>query len=90
MFCANDLMALGVLSAARSDGLRVPGDLSIVGLDDIWLASQFDPPLTTVALPRYEIGVLAMEMLQSLLAGHEPERRVVRTSLIARKSTGRP
>ena len=63
VFCANDLMALGVLSAARKDGLRVPGDLSIVGLDDIWLASQFDPPLTTVALPRYEIGVLAMEML---------------------------
>ena len=90
VFCANDLMALGVLSAARKDGLRVPGDLSIVGLDDIWLASQFDPPLTTVALPRYEIGVLAMEMLLNLLSGQEPERRVVETSLVMRKSTGRP
>jgi DNA-binding LacI/PurR family transcriptional regulator len=90
IFCANDLMALGVLSAARKDGLRVPGDLSIVGLDDIWLASQFDPPLTTVALPRYEIGVLAMGMLLSLLSGQAPERRMVETSLVMRKSTGRP
>jgi DNA-binding LacI/PurR family transcriptional regulator len=90
VFCANDLMALGVLSAARSDGLRVPGDLSIVGLDDIWLASQFDPPLTTVALPKYEIGVLAMDMLLGLLSGQEPERRVVSTSLVIRNSTGRP
>lgn len=89
VFCANDLMALGVLSAARSDGLRVPGDLSIVGLDDIWLASQFDPPLTTVALPRYEIGLLAADMLFGLLADREPERRVVSTSLVVRKSTGR-
>ncbi len=90
IFCANDLMALGVLSSARSDGMRVPGDLSIIGLDDIWLASQFDPPLTTVALPRYEIGVLAMEMLMRLLQGQEPERRVVSTSLVMRKSTARP
>lgn len=90
IFCANDLMALGVLSAARSDGVRVPGDISIVGLDDIWLASQFDPPLTTVALPRYEIGVLATDMLLRLLNGEEPERRVVASSLVVRKSTARP
>lgn len=90
VFCANDLMALGVLSAGRADGLRVPGDLSIVGLDDIWLASQFDPSLTTVALPRYEIGMLAVDMLLSLLAGNEPERRAVSTSLIVRRSTARP
>lgn len=88
IFCANDLMALGVLSAARSEGLRVPGDLSIIGLDDIWLAAQFDPPLTTVALPRYEIGSLAMRMLLDLLGGFPPERRVVTTSLVVRRSTG--
>ncbi len=90
IFCANDLMALGVLSAARKDGVRVPGDLSIVGLDDIWLASQFDPPLTTVALPRYEIGVLAMDMLLGLLSGREPERRVVATSLGDAQVDGSP
>ena len=90
VFCANDLMALGVLSAARGDGLRVPGDLSIVGLDDIWLAAQFDPPLTTVALPRYEIGGLAMRMLLELLGGATPARRVVNTTLVLRRSTGIP
>jgi LacI family transcriptional regulator len=90
VFCANDLMALGVLNAARSEGLRVPGDLSIVGLDDIWLAAQFDPPLTTVALPRYEIGGLAIRMLFALLGGAPRERRVVTTSLVVRKSTGAP
>jgi LacI family transcriptional regulator len=90
IFCANDLMALGVLTAARSDGLRVPGDLSIIGFDDIWLAAQFDPPLSSVALPRYEIGGLAMRMLLELLAGAEPARRVVSTSLVLRKSTGVP
>jgi LacI family transcriptional regulator len=88
IFCANDLMAFGVLTAARSEGLRVPGDLSVIGLDDIWLAAQFDPPLTTVALPRYEIGSLAMRMLLELLGGFPPERRVVSTSLIVRRSTG--
>lgn len=90
LFCANDLMAIGALSAARSEGLRVPGDLSIIGLDDIWLAPQFDPPLTTVALPRYEIGKLAMRLLLKLLAGAAPERQVVVTSLVIRKSTGAP
>jgi DNA-binding LacI/PurR family transcriptional regulator len=90
VFCANDLMALGVLSAARAEGLRVPGDLSIIGLDDIWLAAQFDPPLTTVALPRYEIGALSMRMLLDLLRGASPERRTVSTSLVLRKSTAAP
>ena len=68
----------------------MPGDLSIIGLDDIWLAAQFDPPLSTVALPRYEIGGLAMRMLLELLGGSTPERRVVSTSLVVRKSTGVP
>jgi LacI family transcriptional regulator len=90
VFCANDLMALGVLSAARAEGLRVPGDLSIVGLDDIWLAAQFDPPLTTVALPRYQIGALAMRMLLDTLGGQAAQRRVVPTSLVVRRSTGAP
>ncbi len=56
VFAANDLTAMGVIAGARAGGLAVPRDLSVVGLDDIWLAGQVDPPLTTVALPRYEIG----------------------------------
>ncbi len=93
VFAANDLTALGVLWEARKYGLRVPGDLSVVGLDDIALAEQITPPLTTVALPCYDIGSLAMQMLLELIGpGEEPEfqsRDLQRltTSLVVREST---
>ncbi len=92
VFTANDLTAIGVIGAARAQGLSVPNDLSVIGLDDIWLAEQMDPPLTTVGLPRYEIGQLAMQMLFDLLdKGDErpstPVHRKVETSLVVRQST---
>jgi LacI family transcriptional regulator len=92
-FAANDLTAIGLLQEARANGTRVPDDLSVVGLDDIWLAAQSDPPLTTVALPRYEIGALAMRLLFDLLnqpGDHyiEGVYTRVRTSLVVRQSTG--
>jgi LacI family transcriptional regulator len=93
VFAANDMTAVGMLLEARSLGVRVPEMLSIVGLDDIWLAAQSDPPLTTVALPRYEIGLLAMRMLFDLLDNPRAEyidavHTRVRTSLAIRQSTG--
>jgi LacI family transcriptional regulator len=93
VFSANDLMALGMLSEVHSRGVSVPADLSIIGLDDIWLAAQTEPPLTTVALPRYEIGALCMKTLFDLLERdpqQPPIRLSVETSLIVRQSTGRP
>jgi LacI family transcriptional regulator len=97
IFAANDLMALGVVWEARSRGLRVPEDLSVVGLDDIELAAQITPPLTTVALPRYEIGNLAMQMLLELLqSSGEPDATIPRphqqvaTRLLIRHSTAPP
>ncbi|MBK8797438.1 MAG: substrate-binding domain-containing protein [Anaerolineales bacterium] len=57
-FAANDMTALGILFGGARPGLAVPRDLPVVGLDDIWLAAQSDPPLTTVALLRCEIGHL--------------------------------
>jgi DNA-binding LacI/PurR family transcriptional regulator len=64
----------------------------VVGLDDVWLAEQTDPPLTTVSLPRYEIGQLAMQLLFDLLDESEkrpstPVRRQVETGFVARQST---
>ena len=53
---ANDLLALGVLLAARERGLRIPDDVSIVGFDDIAYAALSDPPLTTVRQPAREMG----------------------------------
>jgi len=92
LFTANDLMALGAMAEARALGLRIPEDLSVIGLDDIWLAAQMDPPLTTVALPRYEIGFQAMSCLARLLEAPDPFQNEalqirVTTDLILRKST---
>jgi LacI family transcriptional regulator len=92
IFAANDLMAMGAMAEARTLGLKVPADLSVVGLDDIWQAAQTEPPLTTVALPRYEIGSLAMQLLLDLLK-REPGQTAapviarVETHLVLRGST---
>ena len=95
VFAANDLMAMGLVRAARANGLHVPRDLSVVGLDDIWLVADMEPPLTTVALPRYEIGRIAMQMLFDLLKQtaqvEQPiYRKQVATHLVMRQSTASP
>jgi len=96
VFAANDLTALGIVSAAHAYNLRVPENLSVVGLDDIELAGQIIPPLTTVALPRYQIGCLAMRMLLDLLqTPQEAEvqamdhNQELETRLVIRQSTAR-
>lgn len=63
--CFNDMVALGVYEAAIARGLSIPGDVSVVGCDDIRLAKLLGPPLTTVALPVREMGCYAAEMLVS-------------------------
>lgn len=95
VFAANDLMALGIIWAARDAGLSIPGDLSVVGLDNIRLSEEIHPPLTTVALPMSEIGELAMTSLLELLQDSgeqnpEPRRYQVNTKLLIRESTAPP
>ena len=63
VFCANDDMALGAMAEARTWGLVVPRDLSVVGFDDLPYAAFFDPPLTTISQPRRRFGELAAEAL---------------------------
>lgn len=92
VFCANDLMAMGILSEARIHGIQIPTELSVIGLDDIWLATQTDPPLTSVALPRYKIGQMAIQLLFDLLdkpreKEAEPLYAHVETDLTVRGST---
>lgn len=65
VFAVNDLMAFGAIEAIRERGLSVPGDISVVGFDDIPAAALSDPKLTTVAQPSYDIGVTAARMLLS-------------------------
>jgi DNA-binding LacI/PurR family transcriptional regulator len=68
VFCYNDMTAIGLIAAARDAGLSVPGDMAVVGFDDILFATYCYPPLTTVAQPKIEMGQLAMKMALSLLA----------------------
>jgi DNA-binding LacI/PurR family transcriptional regulator len=89
----SDAIAIGVLSAARSLGLRIPADLSIVGFDDIDVAAHTDPPLTTVHQPIRRKGEAAMRTLLSLVDdGHGtlPETPRLKTHFIVRGSTGPP
>lgn len=89
VFAANDQMALGVLAAAQELGLRVPEDLSIIGVDDIEAVSLVNPPLTTVRQPMYEVGVEATEALVKLIKGEEVGewRVLMRTTLVVRESS---
>lgn len=91
VFAASDVVALGALSAIQSAGLSVPGDIALVGFDDIPLAQYIDPPLTTVRLPAYGLGWGAGQMLVRLIEDHDEvtERRVLlETELIIRESSG--
>src|SRR5260370_38399505 len=82
-------MALGAVEAALDHGLRVPGDLSVVGLDDIMLGAHVRPPLTTVAIPKRELAKQAIELLLRYIDGaeSEPVSLTVRPHLGVRHST---
>jgi LacI family transcriptional regulator len=87
-FVASDVVALGAIGAMREAGIRVPNDVSIVGFDDIPLAAYFDPPLTTVRLPAFELGQAAGRALLERIADRAvPLRTLLPTELIVRAST---
>src|SRR5206468_5697017 len=68
IFAQSDMLALGAMAAIRDAGLRVPKDLSVIGYDDIPVASYLDPPLTTVRQPIRELGALATKLLIDAIA----------------------
>ena len=89
----NDLMALGVIRSMRSHGLDCPGDISVVGFNDMPFAGDFSPALTTVRVPLREIGIEAARTLLHAIDGSDSSRaeRITITlpvSLIVRESTG--
>ena len=90
IIAANDLMAIGALRELSRAGLRVPQEISVIGFDDIWLAKLTEPPLTTVMIPRAEIGAAAVEAVlrnngEADRPGHEIR---IPTRLLVRQSTG--
>jgi LacI family transcriptional regulator len=89
IFALNDLMALGALRAAAEAGCSVPDDLAVVGYDDLEIARFTNPPLTTIAQPKKEIGVQAIDLLVDRISrkDHSPSRVVLPPELIVRRST---
>ena len=88
----NDLIAIGAMDAIKQQGLSIPKDISVVGFDDIALASEVNPPLTTVHVPKRTIGVLAVKKLLKIIKGKEDavQKSLIPTSLVVRESTGKP
>jgi DNA-binding LacI/PurR family transcriptional regulator len=88
--CASDLMALGVMRAARARGLDIPSDLSVVGYDDSPLIAFVDPPLSTVRQPIVEIGVAAVRALVDEIRDDAVPRGelLFQPELVVRASTG--
>ncbi|MEX1141003.1 MAG: LacI family DNA-binding transcriptional regulator [Thermoleophilaceae bacterium] len=89
---ANDLVALGCYDVLDERGLRCPQDVSVVGFNDMRFADRFEPPLTTIRIPHYEMGVRAAELLLELLRDPAAPVRheLLEPSLVVRKSTAPP
>ncbi|MGH8148550.1 MAG: LacI family DNA-binding transcriptional regulator [Steroidobacteraceae bacterium] len=91
VLCGNDEMAFGAIRALHRLGLTVPGDVSIIGFDDQNMAAMYNPPLTTVYIPRHELGRRAALELIEQLEGRDVAREVVLpTRLVVRESTAPP
>ncbi len=88
IFCASDLMAFGVMRAAKRVGREVPKELSIIGYDNINLSSYVTPSLTTISQDMFQIGYSAAGLLIELLEGGNPPRsKIVSHELVVREST---
>jgi len=90
VFAANDLLALGLLQAFLLAGLRVPGDVALIGYDDIEYASSAAVPLSSVRQPAFEMGRRAADLLLKEIESDgevEPEQVVFEPELVVREST---
>jgi DNA-binding LacI/PurR family transcriptional regulator len=91
IFAANDQTALGIVRALHERGLRVPGDVSVVGFDDTPESSYFLPALTTIRQDFGEVGRRSVELVLSLMDGNAAERHIVVPGhLVVRESTAPP
>ncbi|CAN5221424.1 LacI family DNA-binding transcriptional regulator [soil metagenome] len=88
VFCANDLLAIGMLQALVQGGVGVPGDIALIGYDDIDFARSAAIPLSSIRQPSADIGSTAIELLLAAVDGGAPRHVVFRPELVARTSTG--
>ena len=91
VICGNDILALGALVESAARGVNVPRQLSVTGFDDIELAGEISPSLTTIHIPTAEIGRRAAERLLARLEGCRVKRgEELRVDLVVRESSGPP
>lgn len=92
LYASSLAQAIGAMRAVRSLGLRIPEDISLVGNDDLPVAAYLSPPLTTVAMPLYELGTAAVDALVGAINGQPQADVVVPTEprLVLRDSTASP
>ncbi|MEO6996932.1 MAG: substrate-binding domain-containing protein, partial [Terracoccus sp.] len=88
----NDLCAIGLMSALRERGVEVPKDLSVVGIDDIEMSAMLHPALTTVDVPKADLGRTAVDFLLRALAdpASRPRHVALTTRLVVRNTTAPP
>lgn len=89
VFACNDAMAIGVMHYLKDNGLRIPDDVSVIGFDDVEADLLLDPPLTTIRVPKIELGVEALRFIISLIKNKQENAKkiLVPVELIIRKST---
>jgi LacI family transcriptional regulator len=90
VFCANDLLALGVMRGLMKRGMSIPKDMALVGYDDVEFASVLSTPLTSIRQPKYELGRVAAEMLideANHPTSHQHQHVVYQPELIVRESS---
>lgn len=92
IFCGSDQIALGAMSALEDAGVGIPGEMSVIGIDDVSFAFLARPPLTTISVPREQVGQLAFEALEKILRlkRRKGAEYSVKTELVIRKSTAPP
>ena len=88
VFCAGDIIAIGASYALRQSGFRVPEDISVIGYDDLFLATIAEVPLTTVAQPKYHLGSIAARKLLALINGKKVESEILQPTLTIRNTCG--
>ena len=86
--CGNDLIAIGAIKALKEKGINVPGEVKIIGFDDIHISQYLDPPLTTMRQPIYEMGEEAVKMLISIIEKKDVGTvKILKTTLVERSSS---
>jgi LacI family transcriptional regulator/LacI family repressor for deo operon, udp, cdd, tsx, nupC, and nupG len=90
IFCYNDQVALGALTALRERGFHIPTDISVVGFDDLAMATHSWPPLSSVAQPKVALGQTAMQTLIELLAGRTGRNHLLDPHMVVRQSSAPP